>query len=235
MSVTLAHDAIHNNLSHMPNGQSMGYTTGTPDIKWTPQDWIAHPIGVRICQDYGSDDTADLIDEERGAASNANVVAWVPKAQAAYLAAKRPGQRWPGCYTSLSNVTPLANALFAAKITNFPLVIAKWDNAEAADAAAILASSGPYPIVGYQYMNGTWFDYDVLSTSWLTNVSRKAVPNTGGNQMQLPGIPGDWKTITVYEAADGTQYAVGLGPNGANIWSTIKKPNGTWSTPVNIA
>ena len=96
MAVVAGFDAIHANIGHLPRGaQAAGYTTGSSDIRWVAADWAAHKGAVRICQDSGSDHTADVLDVESGAATNVDAAMWVPRAQAAYKAAARDGQRKP--------------------------------------------------------------------------------------------------------------------------------------------
>ena len=175
MSVVLAHDAIHANISHLPPGQCAGYTTGSAAIRWTDADWKAHPGAVRICQDNGSDHTADVLDVEAGAATNGDATAWVPKAAAAYNAAARPGQRSPAVYTSASNVTPLVNALVAHGIrSGAGLWVANWNLGQGSATADVQHAAGPFPVIGVQYASNDFYDSDVFSSSWLNNVSQKA-------------------------------------------------------------
>lgn len=185
VSLVLAHDAIHANVPHLPAGQVCGYVTGTPDIVWTAADWAAHPGAVRIDQDpAASDPTADVLDVERGAATPADCAAWARRAVADFAAATRPGQRWPAIYTSASNVTPVVNALVAGGVANINLWVANW-NFTASDAdAAVLAASGPFPIVGVQFSSGDFFDTNVFSAAWLNRRSAKAAP--------LPQPGGPW-------------------------------------------
>ena len=103
MSIVLAHDAIHANVAHLPAGQAAGYTTGSSDIRWTAQDWAHHPAAVRIDQDAtASDLTADVLDVERGAATNGEAAHWYTMALRSFTAGTRPGQRHPAIYTSAS-------------------------------------------------------------------------------------------------------------------------------------
>lgn len=179
MSVVVAHDVIHGNIGHLPPGQSAGYTTGSPDIRWTASDWAAHPGAVRICQDYGSDHTADILDVERYAATNADAAPWYRAAEAAYLAARRPGQRSPAIYTSASNVTPLVNALIAGGVTSgVGLWVANWNLTQAQAYADVVNAAGPYPIIGVQWASGTYYDTDVFSGSWLARVSAAPLPGS---------------------------------------------------------
>lgn len=174
MSVILGHDAIHANVSHLPPGQAAGYTTGSAAIKWTDADSHAHPGWVRICQDNGSDHTADVLDVESGAATNGDATAWVPKAAAAYGAAARPGQRSPAVYTSLSNVTPLVNALVAHGIRGgVGLWVANWSIGQGTATVDVQHAAGPFPVIGVQYASNQFYDSDVFSSAWLNDVSQK--------------------------------------------------------------
>jgi len=172
MAVTIGHDAIHANVSHLPPGQTAGYTTGSADIKWTAADWAAHPKGVRICQDNGSDHAADVLDVERGAATNADAAAWVPRAVTAHKAATRPGQREPAVYTSASNVTPLVNALVAQKVTGAGLWVANWNLSDAQAVADVQNAAGPFPIVAVQFSSGQFYDTNIFSLTWLGRTSQ---------------------------------------------------------------
>ena len=175
MAVVIGHDAVHANVSHLPPGQTAGYTTGSPAIQWTAADWKAHPEGVRICQDNGTDHTADVLDVESGAATNGDAAAWVPKARAAFDAAARPGQRRCAIYTSQSNVTPLVNALTAHGITSsVRLWVANWNLSGGEAAREVEAAAGPFPVVGVQYNSLPLYDSNVFDTGWLADVSAKA-------------------------------------------------------------
>ena len=173
MAIVPGHDCIHANISHLPPGQSAGYTTGSPDIRWTAADWAAHPKAIRICQDTAaSDTTADVLDVERGAATNSETARWYSSARTSYTAGTRPGQRLPAVYTSAANVTALVNALKAAGVSSGPrLWIANWNLSDTQAAAAVVAASGPYPIIGVQYASGQFYDSDVFSSTWLGGVS----------------------------------------------------------------
>jgi hypothetical protein len=172
MAVVTAHDCIHANIAHLPPGQSAGYTTGSPAIRWTAGDWKAHPGSVRICQDNGTDHTADVLDVETGAATNGDAAAWVPKARAAFDAVTRPGQRRCAIYTSQSNVTPLVNTLTAHGInSHVRLWVANWNLSGGQAAAEVEAAEGPFPVVGVQYNSLQFYDSDVFDTAWLADVA----------------------------------------------------------------
>lgn len=167
-------DATHDNASHLPAGQAAGYTTGSgTHIRWTDADWKAHPGAVRICQDpAASDETADILDIEQGAATTAVAARWAQHAAANHAAGKRPGQRHPAIYMSLSAVTPVVNALIAGGVTEGPgLWIAHWGITAEQAATVIRLASGPFPVIGVQYRNAGLYDISVFSRAWLDEVS----------------------------------------------------------------
>lgn len=79
----LGYDAKHVNVSAIPLNAKvvMGYDTGTPDIKWTPQDWARFPRArkVHIDQGFGAAfvKTSNLMDVERGAYSPSQIHEWM--------------------------------------------------------------------------------------------------------------------------------------------------------------
>lgn len=180
MSIVIGYDATHANIARLPKGaQAAGYTTGSPDIKWTAADWAAHPGALRICQDaLASDTTADYLDIERYAATNGEAARWYRAALASYHAAKRPGQRWPALYTSASNVTPLVNALKADGVASGPkLIIANWNLTQAqAIAEVITGVFGSFSVVGVQFADPGPYDINVFSRAWLDTVSGQPPP-----------------------------------------------------------
>lgn len=178
MSIVVAYDAIHVNVGQLPRGQACGYTTGSSDIRWTPQDWVTHPGAVRIDQDVAaSDGTADVLDVERGAATFADCPAWAKRALASRAAMQRKGQRTPAIYTSQSNVSSVVNALLAGGVRNgVSLWMADWSIGENQADNYILDGSGPFPVIGVQFASGTYYDSDVFSSSWLSNTAGGPVP-----------------------------------------------------------
>jgi len=173
MAVVAGFDAIHANIGHLPRGaQAAGYTTGSSDIRWVAADWAAHKGAVHICQDSGSDHTADVLDDENGAATDADAAAWVPRAQAAFRAGTRPGQRRPAIYKSASGITALVNTLISHGIkSGVNLWVANWNLTDAQAVADVQHAAGPFPIVAVQYASGAFFDSDVFSAGWLSDVS----------------------------------------------------------------
>ena len=187
LPVTIGFDATWADMSSLPLGaQWAGYSTGTGIVPW-PRAWLdAHPGVLRICQDPDlTDDTADYGDIEWQAGLVDQAPGFITRARAAWHAAKRPGQRWPGLYVNGSNLHPVANALVAARIPPpVPVILADWNLSQAAATADVLAAiamlaSGtpdPFPIVGIQFTDPGPYDIDVYSSAWLANVSRKPVP-----------------------------------------------------------
>jgi hypothetical protein len=166
-------DAIHANAPRLPKGLAAGYTTGSGSVPWSAADWKAHPGAVRICQDPGATDTtADILDVESGAATVGRCAPWAEAAAANFAAGKRPGQRHPAIYMSLSVVTPVVNALIAGGIHEGPgLWIANWNFSAAEAAALIHASGGPFPVIGVQHRNAGAYDVSEFSKPWLDAVS----------------------------------------------------------------
>lgn len=178
MSTVDGWDATHDNVAHAPAGQGAGYTTGTPDIQWTQQDWEAHPGAVRICQDaQASDATADALDVESGAAGLTKVPGWVRRAWKSFDADKRPGQRTPAVYISASRVLELHAVLDAAGLRGkCALWIAHWGTTHDHAVEQVQAARPPWIMAGFQWTNGPQFDQDVWSKAWLDDVSGASHP-----------------------------------------------------------
>lgn len=202
-------DAIRINIDRLPKGLAAGYSTGTGIVPWGPADWKNHPGAVRICQDPGaSDTTADCLDVESGAATTAVAARWAEAAAANYAAGKRPGQRHPAIYMSLSAVTPVVNALIAGGIHGgVGLWVANW-NLTAAEAAVLVAhAGGPYPIIGVQYANRGAYDVSVFSGPWLGAVSGDPAAAQPGQPQGFSGH-GEYVTAGMFSLA---QVAAKLG------------------------
>lgn len=74
-------DVTHADIGRVPSRRRVrlaGYTTGTPDIRWTSQDWHDNPTAtVRIDQGTGTNPlSGNTKDIERGAANIAEAVKW---------------------------------------------------------------------------------------------------------------------------------------------------------------
>lgn len=231
MSVVIVQDATHNNISHIPAGVLAAlYSTGSPDIRATQSDWNAHPNAVRICQDHGSDDTADILDMESGAATPHDVINWLPRARASFNAGKRKGQRWPGVYLSLSRLTEQANALVSAHDSNVPLWIAEWGLDQASAMHNIQLANGPFPTVAFQIKNLGTTDFSLFSADWLNRRSGMANTNPPANDESFVV-----NTPPPLRVKKGTPaVAFGLGPQGQKLWVTFSEDGHTWSSPQSL-
>lgn len=208
MSVTLAFDATRRNIRSIPKGaQAAGYTTGSSDIKWTADDWKTHPHAIRICQDHGSDTTADILDMETNAAVPKDCAVWAIKALANYRAGKRIGQRSPAIYASASRITEVVNALNAGHIhSGIGLWVAHWGLTQAQAVMNVANAAGPFPIIGMQFRNTTSNDLNIFSSEWLANVSAKDHINVS----TTPSIPpGQWKDPKEWTWKQAIQLGIG--------------------------
>ncbi len=176
--VVLAYDATGGNYRQLPPGQHAGYVTGSGGIAWSEAMWAGDPGAVRIDQSpliMLLDERADVIDFENGAATLADLVPWVRAAQQNFISNARPGQRRPVVYCSASSATDVVNELISGGITSrVGLWVAHFDTAQASAAAAVLAGSGPWPVIGFQFSNtggGGTYDIDIFSAAWLSDQS----------------------------------------------------------------
>ena len=152
-----------------------GYSTGTHGVPWSDAQFAQHPGAVVIDQspaDTPADETADVLDVEPMAATIADIPVWVHAAWTSYRAGRRPGQRTPTVYVEESELTPAANALNAAGITNGVNLWLSEPMSEAAAEHLVKTASGPFPIIGVQYEFQSLFDVSVVSKAWLDNVSK---------------------------------------------------------------
>jgi len=203
MSFITAADAEFKNINSIPvNLIRVGYTTGSVDIKWPTN--VFKPSDVRLCQDHGSDKTADGLDIEPDAATNQDAANWWPLAHANFENSTRPGQRFPMLYTFTSNVTPLVNTLIANHITSGPVLFLAEPNDGLVTAEQILAAAGgPFPIVGIQYKFSTLFDLDVFSSDWYNTVSKAITVKP-----LVP--PGQWNDPNAWTWKDAATVGVGM-------------------------
>lgn len=171
MSTTIAYDATSPNVHTMPAGQHMGYTTGS-GVAWSTAQFTADPYAGRICQDsHATDEEADVLDVEAGAATVDEVVRWYKNTLANYKAAVRPGQRHPMIYCSRNSLAPIVSAFIAAGITGVPIWLADPGLTVAQAQAMIAASGGSFPIKGVQNAWHATYDADVFLSSWLVTQS----------------------------------------------------------------
>ena len=219
MSTILVHDCTHANLPKLPNGWTAGYTTGSADIKWTASDWAGHPVAVRICQDSGAtDETADVLDVEAGAAVPAEVARWATNSLRNYQRATRKGQRIPAVYMSASNVHTVEDALIKGGIqSGIGLFVANWNLSDAQAETIVASASGPFPTIGVQFENNGTFDSSVMSQEWHNTVSDKPYYSKDG-WLNLTGAPAGVRVY--FNSAKGT-----LGYHDDNgVWKKVLLP-----------
>jgi hypothetical protein len=185
--------------AHRPStGQIALYLTGSSEIVATPAMRAANPKAVLIDQSpviTGIDTTADAYDMETGALTTAELGEVIKDAWNNYYNAVRPGQREPMVYMSLSQVTPVVNALTAASVAAH-LWVAHYGVSLADAIAQVEAASGPYPIHAFQYSDTPGFyDLDVFDEGWLSTVSTTPVVT--------PPKPKPWHGVFT-GTADGT-------------------------------
>ena len=198
------------NFSHLPKGLLYaGYSTGSGGVAWSAEQWNANPTALRICQDTGAtDQTADILDVESGAATLMDCAPWARAALANFHKAARPGQRSPAIYMSASNVTNVVNVLTAGGVTGIGLWVASWGMTRDQAAADLAKSAGPYPVIGYQYGDAGLYDLDVWLSSWVNTVSKKGVPPVSA---ETP--PGQWLDASTWTWKEVSLIGVGLDGN----------------------
>jgi hypothetical protein len=174
MGFTFVDDVTRALIGSAPAGATLaGYTTGSGGIAWGAADWAAHPTAIRIDQDWqATDTTADVLDVEGGAATPPECGPWAIKARANFAANKRPGQRLPAIYCSLSQVNTIVTAMRAGGVTGgVGLWIADWMNSAALAEGMIGTTYGGFKVIGVQYRNAGNYDMDVFDTGWFANRS----------------------------------------------------------------
>lgn len=190
------------------------YVTGTPDIRWSDNQIAAHPGAVRIDQapvNTTADETADVLDVERGAATIDDIPGWVEAARTSFGHAIRPGQRRPAVYLEHSELTPAANVMNAAGLTSGvgiwltePMTLPEAEQ-------LVINASGPFPIIAVQYEFGPEFDISIVSAAWLNDVSKAPQTSHPG-----PGKQTGWKFCRKCQSLFyGPQEAISFCPRGA--------------------
>jgi hypothetical protein len=221
ITVVSGWDATSEYLSQAPStGQAAGYITGSAGIVWTAAQRAEYPGFVQIDQSpdiTASDQLADVFDYESEAVTLVDLPTLVANAQAGYYAGTRPGQRWPAVYCDQSNLTPVANALEAAGLTNVPIWLAYYGLTQAQAMSLIQEASGPYPIIGVQYNDAGAYDQDEFSQDWLNTVS--ATPTVPPGQWNNPD---EWTWAQV--------MIVGVGLNGTLYSFSYDVNTGEWSS-----
>ena len=179
MDLTTVYDCTGANLGkfNVPPGVLLaGYVTGTNGVPWSAEQFAAHPGAIRIDQspvNTPADETADLLDVERGAATVADVPGWVKSAWLSVAAGTRPGQRMPTAYVEESELTPAANTLVAAGIKSGVNLFLTKPMPVTTATHLLNTTGGPFPFVGIQYEFHDLYDVSLVSTAWLNGVSRK--------------------------------------------------------------
>ena len=204
MGTVQCYDATHSNIASLPAGQVAGYVTGSSGIAWTSTDWNAHPGAVRIDQspvNTALDETADVLDFERGAATLADIVPWALAALMSYHLGTRPGQRTPLIYASQSNLSEIANALVAGNLANGSIGfwIANWSDTQAVAEMLVNSASGPFPVRAVQYQDNGNYDTSVMDSAWLAAVSKSVTP---------PAVTYDGVLLSWVHGKETTPYAV---------------------------
>lgn len=226
MTAVNGYDVTSSNYALRPaTGQPALYITGSSDIVATKAMLAANPKAIQIDQSpviTAIDTTADVFDVERGAITIAELGEVIKDAWANFNKGVRPGQRKPMVYASLSNITAVANALVAAK-TTASLWVAHWGVGVAEAIRQVNAASGPFPIHGFQYQNGSHFDLDVFSAEWLNDVSGVPLPPT---TITIDGFTVGKPTLTEVPAVVSWYGSNGLTRKLADIpiadWNAIK-------------
>jgi hypothetical protein len=171
LATITGYDVTSENYNHRPaTGQPAFYVTGTVDVIATPAMRSAYPAAILINQSSSDQNViADVYDVETGALTPAQVPSLIQSARTARLSGN--GRRNPAVYVNESNLTTVVNELVTAKLTNVPLWLANYTFTLAEAVSLLQASSGPYPIIGYQYEDAGTYDADVWLESWVDSVS----------------------------------------------------------------
>lgn len=224
-------DAPGSNFTSLPAGAGIvaGYVTGSEGIPWSAEMWAAHPAAIRVDQspvDTPADETADVLDYERGAATLSDIAPWALAARSAWAKAARPGQRHPAVYASESSLTPVCDALAAARVTGVGLWVADWTGSRDDAIAMLQASSGPYPVIGVQYADEGAYDADVFLESWVSERSAKAAPRPA--PAVRPAVPpGQWDDPEAWTWAEVSVTGTGL--DGKMHTFAYSRAGNTWA------
>jgi len=150
-------DAIHANVGNVPAStlKVAGYVTGTPDIRWTHQDWqrFPHAGTVRIDQSPGlaeyASNAASVADIEPGAGT---VGAFVTASQSRLRL-----RRLLWFYGTQSVISQVSAALTAAGIplSECGAWLANWNLSEAEADAALGTAIAGIRLVGVQWASPT--------------------------------------------------------------------------------
>ena len=154
---TVMIDAIHANVGNVPAStpKVAGYVTGTPDIRWTHQDWQRFPRAgtLRIDQSPGlaeyASNAASVADIEPGAGT---VGAFVTASQSRLRL-----HRLLWFYGTQSVISQVSAALTAAGIplSECGAWLANWNLSEAEADAALGTAIAGIRLVGVQWASPT--------------------------------------------------------------------------------
>jgi hypothetical protein len=221
----VVYDTTGGNFAHLPAGDAAGYVTGSAGVAWSAEQFTEKPGAVHIDQTPAGtvwDATADVDDYENGAVALNELAPRARARMAAFNGGLRPGQRKPAVYCSRSNVTPVVNALIAAGVTSgIGLWIADWNSNEPEATAEVAGSSGPFPVIGRQYVSNGTYDTSVFSQAWLNDVSVAAAATV---KPELP--PGQWNDPRAWTWRDA--MIIGQGLNGAMYAFLYNPASGKW-------
>ena len=150
-------DAIHANVGNIPVSTPKvgGYVTGTPDIKWTSQDWARFPHAGTVRIDQSPSLSAYAANE--GSVADIEALAGTVGSFVTASEARMRLRRLLWCYATQSTVQEIAVALKEAGI---PLDkcgawLADWNMSEAEANAALGTSMSGIRIVAVQWASPT--------------------------------------------------------------------------------
>lgn len=134
------HSAVGNVPPNGPYSHVGGYTSGTPDIVWTPTDWGRYPkqIHIRYQQGYGGFEPNmsdyDVLDIEKGA--------WSPETAAVEVKRRvDAGYQWTTLYAGDEDLATTAGLIkaYGNEIWDghVDCILADWDLDEAQAAAIV--------------------------------------------------------------------------------------------------
>jgi hypothetical protein len=168
MAGTLMIDTIHDNVGNIPGGtpRVAGYVTGTPNIRWTPQDWARFPKAGKAPVDQ-SPELSAYASNEAMIADIEPLAGTVPAYVKACQERVRTGHPLC-CYCSQNTVAQVSAAVADAKIplSDCWVWIANW-NLSQAEAGALLGTV----VAGFK----------VVAVQWASPTSnpRTLVPGSG--------------------------------------------------------
>lgn len=207
-----------------------GYVSGTPDIKWTGQEWDMFPssVRIRIEQGYGAlpnPGDYDELDCERGALS--------PQTVAGLIAARvAAGYEWTTVYASRANLALVATAVQAhgdaVWVGHVNCMLADW-NLDQAEAEALVGTSveGMY-CIGVQWASPSSNPHTLIPGTSMTLIDGNvdlAVVEAGWTPSTLPPpavVPPSpavvFHGIVTYLLSNGTLNAASVTSTDLRTW-----------------